>query len=158
MAARSAPHIIRRPPDARDAEHAERCPPAARRRCSWMQLIACAVVVEVALALAATFFLDWPVSEDEGSASASAAAATSLNPSPPVEVEQPPRQLAVRLRVDQLVLHRLPPRVQACVSMDWWPNDKCDYGDCLLRAKGAPYACCVPKARLTLAACQWHVY
>jgi hypothetical protein len=23
----------------------------------------------------------------------------------------------------------------------------------LLRAKGAPYACCVPKARLTLAAC-----
>ena len=82
------------------------------------------------LALAATFFLDWPVSEDEGSASASAAAATSLSPSPPVEVELPPRQLALRLRVDQLVLHRLPPRVQACVSMDWWPNDKCDYGDC----------------------------
>ena len=67
--------------------------------------------------------------EDEGSAgSASAEATQSL--SEPVEVELPPRQLAVRLRVDQLVLHRLPPRVQACVSMDWWPNDKCDYGDC----------------------------
>ena len=67
--------------------------------------------------------------EDEGSAgSASAEATQSL--SEPVEVELPPRQLALRLRVDQLVLHRLPPRVQACVSMDWWPNDKCDYGDC----------------------------
>ena len=115
MAARSAaPHIIRRPPDAWDAEHAERRPPAARRRCSWTQLIACAVVVETMLALAATFFLDWPVSEDEGSASASAAGAAGLSPSPPVEVELPPRKLAVRLRVDQLVLHRLPPRVQAC--------------------------------------------
>ena len=114
MAARSAaPHIIRRPPDAWDAEHAERRPPAARRRCSWTQLIACAVVVETMLALAATFFLDWPVSEDEGSASASAAGAAGLSPSPPV-VELPPRKLAVRLRVDQLVLHRLPPRVQAC--------------------------------------------
>ena len=115
MAARSAaPHIIRRPPDAWDAEHAERRPPAARRRCSWTQLIACAVVVETMLALAATFFLDWPVSEDEGSASASAAGAAGLSPSPPVEVELPPRKLSLRLRVDQLVLHRLPPRVQAC--------------------------------------------
>ena len=71
-------------------------------------------VVETMLALAATFFLDWPVSEDKGSASASATGAAGLSPSLPVEVELPPRKLSLRLRVDQLVLHRLPPRVQAC--------------------------------------------
>ena len=36
----------------------------------------------------------------------------------------------MRLHVDNLVLHRLSPRVQACVSLDWWPDDKCDYDDC----------------------------
>ena len=110
MATRSAaPHIIRRPPGAWDAD-AERRPVSARRRCTWMQLIACAMVSEVSLALAATFFFDWPVSDDE--------VGVTTAPSPPAEV-QLPRQLAVRLRVDQLILHRLPPRVQACVSMDW---------------------------------------
>ena len=108
MGARSvAPHVIRRPPIARDAERR----PTARCRCTWMQLIAFAVVVEVVLALAATFFFDWPVSEDEVS--------VTTKPVLAAEVELPPRQLAVRLRVDQTVLHRLPPRVQACVSMDW---------------------------------------
>ena len=39
-----------------------------------------------------------------------------------------PAVLSARLRVDQVVLHRLRP--SPCVTLDWWPADKCDYGDC----------------------------
>ena len=32
------------------------------------------------------------------------------------------------IRVDQFVLHQL--KSSSCVSLDWWPNAKCDFGDC----------------------------
>jgi hypothetical protein len=113
---------IKRPPNSWDAEagRARRPKPGGGAcSCSWRRIIICAILLEVALALLATVFLDWPVSD------------TGTSPPPlPSEPEPLPRQLAVRLRVDQTILHRLPPRVQACVSLDWWPADKCDYGDC----------------------------
>ena len=40
----------------------------------------------------------------------------------------PPPQ-KVRLRVGGAVIGRLRDRT-SCVNLDWWPNDKCDHGDC----------------------------
>lgn len=43
----------------------------------------------------------------------------------------PQRSAAVlfsRIRVDQVVLHKLRP--SPCATIDWWPSSKCDGGDC----------------------------
>ena len=64
----------------------------------------CAVLVEVVLAVAASAWLDLPSTLDAKQAR------------PPPTPEPLPHQLAVRLHVDNVILHRLSPRVQACVS------------------------------------------
>ena len=91
------------------------------KRCSWTRLIAYAVVTEVLLAVLASELIEFPAPDG---------VEQDAEPSPPPPPIELPRQLALRLRVDQNILHKLPPRVQSCVSLDWWPADKCDYGDC----------------------------
>ena len=39
-----------------------------------------------------------------------------------------PSTISLSLRIDQVVHHKLRP--SPCVTMDWWPAEKCDYGDC----------------------------
>ena len=113
-----APSRIPRPPLAWQATPQQT---ARRQRCSWTRLFVCAVLVELALAIVASMWLD---------AAEQRPPSSSVEAIPPPPDEPPPTTLSVRLHVDNLVLHRLSPRVQACVSLDWWPDDKCDYDDC----------------------------
>jgi hypothetical protein len=46
---------------------------------------------------------------------------------------RPPRveRIEARVRVDQVLLHGMAP--YPCATLDWWPADKCDGGDCAWR-------------------------
>lgn len=93
------------------------CPP---------QLLVCVastLVTQLALALLWDRGMLWKRSQPSGAAhprDPDSPASAKVRPAPPAEV---------RVRVDQVMLSR-GIATSVCTSMDWWPPDKCDYGDC----------------------------
>ena len=91
----------------------------ARLRCNTPHaLLASTVAVQVILAALWSCFRSLPKELPQASVAAPMIRAKTTRTT----------TIAVKIRVDQFVLHKLRP--SPCVSLDWWPATKCDNGDC----------------------------
>ena len=92
-----------------------------RSRCSLpVLLLGVTVIFQTCLAIA------WArIKTSDSSSDGGAAPIIGANKKPRIK---PPSTIALTLRVDQVVVHKLRP--SPCVTMDWWPASKCDYGVC----------------------------
>ena len=92
-----------------------------RSRCSLpVLLLGVTVIFQICLAIA------WARIKTSVSSSDGVCRAPIM--APIKSANKPPSTIALTLRVDQVVVHKLRP--SPCVTMDWWPASKCDYGVC----------------------------